>query len=398
MPKRKNDSQGEEPARAAVSGQRGVTNMTAAGISRRSLVLGATTGAAALASAGWPGAAGAADKLVVGVIYVGTRGDFGWNQSHATAVEALKTVPGVSVVEEENVPETLAVANTMKSMIELDGAKLIFGTSFGYFNPFMVDIARQYPDVQLRHPTTLWSADKHPANLGGYFAYMDQAHYVNGVAAGLSSKTGKIGYVAAKPISLVLRTINSFMLGVSKGNPGATVKLIFTGDWSLPVREAEAANALASAGCDVVACHVDSPKVIVETLERRGVKSCGHNTSQAALAPKGFITGAETKYETIYKGFAELLARGEPLPNVAIGGYDKDMVTSTPFGAGASEEARRAATEAIAALRAGQPMFAGPIRDNKGNVIVAPGSALGNYAPELETANYLVEGIEGSVT
>ncbi len=398
MPKRKNDSQGEEPARAAVSGQRGVTNMTAAGISRRSLVLGATTGAAALASAGWPGAAGAADKLVVGVIYVGTRGDFGWNQSHATAVEALKTVPGVSVVEEENVPETLAVANTMKSMIELDGAKLIFGTSFGYFNPFMVDIARQYPDVQLRHPTTLWSADKHPANLGGYFAYMDQAHYVNGVAAGLSSKTGKIGYVAAKPISLVLRTINSFMLGVRKGNPGATVKLIFTGDWSLPVREAEAANALASAGCDVVACHVDSPKVIVETLERRGVKSCGHNTSQAALAPKGFITGAETKYETIYKGFAELLARGEPLPNVAIGGYDKDMVTSTPFGAGASEEARRAATEAIAALRAGQPMFAGPIRDNKGNVIVAPGSALGNYAPELETANYLVEGIEGSVT
>ncbi len=398
MPKRKNDSQGEEPARAAVSGQRGVTNMTAAGISRRSLVLGATTGAAALASAGWPGAAGAADKLVVGVIYVGTRGDFGWNQSHATAVEALKTVPGVSVVEEENVPETLAVANTMKSMIELDGAKLIFGTSFGYFNPFMVDIARQYPDVQLRHPTTLWSADKHPANLGGYFAYMDQAHYVNGVAAGLSSKTGKIGYVAAKPISLVLRTINSFMLGVRKGNPGATVKLIFTGDWSLPVQEAEAANALASAGCDVVACHVDSPKVIVETLERRGVKSCGHNTSQAALAPKGFITGAETKYETIYKGFAELLARGEPLPNVAIGGYDKDMVTSTPFGAGASEEARRAATEAIAALRAGQPMFAGPIRDNKGNVIVAPGSALGNYAPELETANYLVEGIEGSVT
>lgn len=398
MPKRKNDSQGEEPARAAVSGQRGVTNMTAAGISRRSLVLGATTGAAALASAGWPGAAGAADKLVVGVIYVGTRGDFGWNQSHATAVEALKTVPGVSVVEEENVPETLAVANTMKSMIELDGAKLIFGTSFGYFNPFMVDIARQYPDVQLRHPTTLWSADKHPANLGGYFAYMDQAHYVNGVAAGLSSKTGKIGYVAAKPISLVLRTINSFMLGVRKGNPGATVKLIFTGDWSLPVREAEAANALASAGCDVVACHVDSPKVIVETLERRGVKSCGHNTSQAALAPKGFITGAETKYETIYKGFAELLARGEPLPNVAIGGYDKDMVTSTPFGAGASEEARRAATEAIAGLRAGQPMFAGPIRDNKGNVIVAPGSALGNYAPELETANYLVEGIEGSVT
>ncbi|CAA0109426.1 Purine-binding protein [Starkeya nomas] len=371
--------------------------MTAA-INRRSLLKSTAFGAAALASASWAGRARAAENLVVGVVYVGPRGDFGWSQSHATAVEALKKVPGVTVVEEENVPETLAVSNTMRSMIELDGAKLIFGASFGYFNPFMIDMAKQYPDVQFRHPTTLWSADKHPANLGGYFAYLDQAHYVDGVAAGLSSKTGKIGYIAAKPISLVLRNINSFMLGARLGNPNATVKLIFTGDWSLPVREAEAANALAGAGCDVVACHVDSPKVIVETLERRGVKSCGHNASQASLAPKGFITGAENKYETIYKGFAEALVKGEKLPNVAVGGYDKDMVTNTPYGAGATEEARRAADAAIAALKTGKPIFVGPINDNKGNVIVAAGSSLGNYAPELETTNYLVEGVEGSVT
>jgi len=181
--------------------------MTAA-INRRSLLRSTAFGAAALASASWAGRAGAAEDLVVGIVYVGPRGDFGWNQSHATAVEALRKVPGVTVVEEENVPETLAVSNTMRSMMELDGAKLIFGTSFGYFNPFMVDLAKQYPDVQFRHPTTLWSADKHPANLGGYFAYLDQAHYVDGVAAGLSSSTGKIGYIAAKPISLVLRNIN----------------------------------------------------------------------------------------------------------------------------------------------------------------------------------------------
>lgn len=369
-----------------------------ASINRRGLLKGAALGSAALALARWSGPARAAEGLVVGVVYVGPRGDFGWNQSHATAVEVLKKVPGVTVVEEENVPETLAVSNTMRSMIEMDGAKLIFGTSFGYFSPFMIDLAKQYPDVQFRHPTTLWSAEKHPANLGGYFAYLDQAHYVDGVAAGLSSKTGKIGFIAAKPISLVLRNVNSFMLGARLGNPNATVKLIFTGDWSLPVREAEAANALAGAGCDVVACHVDSPKVIVETLERRGVKSCGHNASQASLAPKGFITGAENKYETIYKGFAEALVKGEKIPNVAVGGYDKGMVTNTPYGAGATEEARRAADAAIVALQTGKPIFVGPIKDNKGNVIVAAGSSLGNYAPELETTNYLVEGIEGSVT
>ena len=87
--------------------------------------------------------------------------------------------------------------------------------------------------------------------------------------------------------------------------------MIFTGDWSLPVREAEAANALVDAGCDVITCHVDGPKVVIETAEKRGVKSRGHNASQAPLAPKGFITGAEYKWETIYKGYASDLAAGK---------------------------------------------------------------------------------------
>src|SRR5882757_7951430 len=92
---------------------------------------------------------------------------------------------------------------------------------------------------------------------------------------GITSKSNKIGYIAAKPIPLVLRNVNSFMLGARKVNPNATVQLIVTGDWALPVREAEAANALVDAGCDIVACHIDSPKVVIETAEKRGVKSCG---------------------------------------------------------------------------------------------------------------------------
>ncbi len=89
-----------------------------------------------------------------------------------------------------------------------------------------------------------------------------------------------------------------------------TVQVIFTGEWSMPVREAEATNALIDAGCDVITCHVDSPKVVIETAEGRGVKTCGHNASQAPLAPKGFITGAEYKWITIYSQFADLLVQG----------------------------------------------------------------------------------------
>jgi basic membrane protein A len=332
----------------------------------------------------------------VGFIYVGPRGDFGWNQSHAVAAAALKATPGLKIIEEENVPETIAVAKTMESMITLDNASLIFGTSFGYFDPFMIDMAKKYPKVQFRHPTGLWKKDKHPGNLGGYFCYIEQAHYVNGIAAGLSTKSNKIGYVAAKPIALVLRTINTFTLGVKKVNPKAEVHLIFTGDWALPVREAEAVNSLINAGVDVVACHVDSPKVVVETADARGVKSCGHNTDQSKLAPKGFVTGAELKYITIYKAYTDMILKGEPLPNLYEGGFDRDMVQNTPFGAGAPEAARRAAITATGEVKGGAPIFVGPIKDNTGKLVIP--KTLGLYDPSLWGTNYLVEGVIGSVT
>jgi simple sugar transport system substrate-binding protein len=359
---------------------------------RRNFLIGGTAGAVLGASAM---TARAADTTV-GFVYVGPRADFGWNQSHAVAAAELKSVAGVKVIEEENVPESIAVAKTMESMINFDGASLIFGTSFGYFDPFMVDTAKAYPDVQLRHPTSLWNKDKHPMNLGGYFCYIEQAHYVNGIAAGLSTKTNKLGYIAAKPIALVLRTINAFAMGARKVNPDVEVRLIMTGDWALPVREAEATNALIDAGCDVVACHVDSPKVVVETAEARGAKSCGHNADQSGLAPKGFVTGAELKYVTIYKGYTEMIVRGETLPNQFEGGYDKDMVKSSPFGAGATDAARQAAQAAISDLKGGAPIFVGPLKDNTGKMVSE--KTLGLYDPSLWGTDYLVEGVIGSTT
>ena len=361
-------------------------------MTRRAVLAGAGAGAAVLSSGLTARAAG---TVTVGIVYVGPRDDFGWNQAHAEAAAVLKTVPGVTVLEEERVPETDACVKTMESMIKLDGASLIFGTSFGYFDPFMIDLAKSNPAVQFRHPSTLWTKGQHPDNLGGYFCYLDQADYVNGIAAGLSTKTNKIGFVAAKSIDLVLRNVNSFALGVRKVNPKAEVQLLITGDWALPIREAEATNALIDAGCDVVSCHVDSPKIMVQTAEGRGVKSCGHNVSQASLAPKGFITGAENKWETFYKSFAANIANGEKLPNLLTGGYDKDMCRSSTFGAGASEEARKAATAAIAALTAGAPIFVGPIKDNKGKLVID--KTYGLYDPFLERTNYLVDGINGSI-
>jgi basic membrane protein A and related proteins len=371
--------------------------MSVSQFSRRALLKTVALGAVGSAlDVGAMQRAFAAD-LTVGIVYVGARDDFGWNRAHAIAIKALKEVSGVKVVEEENVPETDACSKSMESMVNLDGAGLILATSFGYYSPFVVDLARKYPNVEFRHPAPLWNKDKDPSNAGSYFGYLNQGHYVDGVAAGLSTKTNKLGFVAAKPIASVLSNINSFLLGARSVNSNAVVQVIFTGDWSMPVREAEAANALVDAGCDVVTCHVDGPKVVIETAEKRGAMSCGHNASQAPLAPNGFITGAEYKWETIYKGYAAGLGKGEKLSNFTAGGIEADMVQNTPFGAGATEPAKKAALAAIEGLKAKKPIYVGPLKDNKTGKVVID-KAYGNLDPFLDKMDYLLEGVIGSTT
>jgi simple sugar transport system substrate-binding protein len=197
--------------------------------------------------------------FTVGFVYVGPKGDFGYNQAHAEGAAEVAKMPGVKIREEENVPETVAVQKTMESMIELDGASLLFPTSFGYFDPHILKIAEKYPKVTFLHCGGLYQEGKHPTNAGSYFGYIDEAQYVAGIVAGLTTKTNKLGFIAAKPIPQVLRNINSFTLGARSVNAKANTSVVFTGDWSLPVKEAEAANSLADQGIDVLTMHVDSP-------------------------------------------------------------------------------------------------------------------------------------------
>ena len=165
-------------------------------VSRRRVLQGTAT----LAFAGaLPTRRAIAKDTVVGFIYVGSRDDYGYNQAHAQGAAALKKLTGIKVVEEEKVPETDAVEKTMESMINLDGATLLFPTSFGYYNPHMIKMANKYPKLRFEHCGGLWS-DKDPKNAGSYFGYIDEAQYISGIVAGHTSKSGRLGFVAAKPI------------------------------------------------------------------------------------------------------------------------------------------------------------------------------------------------------
>jgi basic membrane protein A and related proteins len=362
-------------------------------ISRRHLLQGSA--ALTLGSALGVRSALAADTTV-GFIYVGSRDDYGYNQAHAQGAAALKKLPGIKVVEEEKVAETDAVEKTMESMINLDGATLLFPTSFGYYNPHVLKMAAKYPKIHFEHCGGLWT-DKDPKNAGSYFGYIDEAQYVSGIVAGFTTKSGKLGFVAAKPIPQVLRNINAFMLGAKLANPKATTQVIFTGDWSMPVKEAEATNSLIDQGVDVLTCHVDGPKTVMENAARRGAFVCGYHVNQSPLAPKAYLTGAEWNWEALYPKFVKMIASGEGIPNFYRGGLKEEIVKVSPYGEAVSAEARKAADDIKAQLTAGTyTIFKGPITDNKGQVVIASGIQRGQKDPELEKMDYLVDGVIGA--
>jgi basic membrane protein A and related proteins len=364
-------------------------------ISRRRVLQG--TAALALGTA-LPLRQAAAKETTVGFIYVGSRDDYGYNQAHAQGAAALKSMSGVKIVEEEKVPETDAVEKTMESMINLDGATLLFPTSFGYFNPHMIKIAQKFPKLRFEHCGGLWT-DKDPKNAGSYFGYIDEAQYVSGIVAGYQTKSGKLGFVAAKPIPQVLRNINAFTMGAKLSNPKATLQVIFTGDWSMPVKEAEATNALIDQGVDVVTCHVDGPKTVVENAARRGAMVCGYHVNQAVLAPQAYLTGAEWNWEVLYPRFVKMFTADETIPNFYRGGLKEQLVKVSPYGPMVSEAARKHADEVKAALTAGDyVIFKGPVSDNKGKIVIAAGVARGQTDAELEKMDYLVDGVIGATS
>jgi basic membrane protein A len=360
---------------------------------RRDVLKGA---GAALALGGFGGLATAQAPITVGFIYVGPKDDFGYNQAHAEAVAEIKKLPGIKAVEEENVPETTAVQKAMQGMISQDGATLLFPTSFGYFDPHMLAVAGKNPNVRFAHCGGMWTEGKHPKNTGSFFGYIDECQYLNGVVAGHMSKSKKLGFIAAKPIPQVLRNINAFTMGARSVDPSITTTVIFTGDWSMPVKEAEATNSLADQGVDVFTMHVDGPKVIVETAAKRGKFVCGYHASQAKLAPAAYLTGAEWNWITAYKTIIDAARTGKPHPNFVRGGLKEGFVKPSPYGAMVSAPAKKAADDVKAAMLKGSfDIFKGPLKDNAGKTIIEAGKLFKQTDPALEGMNYLVEGVVG---
>jgi len=331
------------------------------------------------------------EKLKVGFIYVGSATDGGYSQAHDNGRKYLEEkIPNVQAVIKESVPEGQEVEKVAADMVD-QGCKVIFATSFGYMD-YIEKVAKKYPDVKFFHCSGYKTAD----NMSTYFGREYQARYLTGIIAGMKSKNGKIGYVAAFSIPEVVRSVNAFTLGARSVNPNAVVKVTWTNTWYDPAKEKEAAVALLDQGVDVLGQYQDTTAA-QQAAEERGVACIGSDMDMSAAAPKTNMTSAVWNWGPYYTQAVQSVIDGKFKSESYWGGIDTGIVQISPLTKNAPEGAQAKIDEAKAKMsNKSWDVFTGPIKDQTGNVKVADGQKMSDK--ELLSFDWLVEGVEGQIS
>lgn len=327
--------------------------------------------------------------LIVGAIYVGSVNDAGYNQAMKEGLEEMKkNIPGIKLLEAENVPEGAEAERVIENMIQ-QGATLIFPTSFGHMEP-AANVAERHPEVIFMHAGGWIQTD----NFGNYYGNMPPSFYPMGVAAGKMTKTNKLGFVIGLPIGWSIANVNAFHLGARTVNPDVETTVVVTGGWLDRAKETAAANALIDKGVDVLTMHVDSPGTIIQTAEERGVYSIGFQSLAAQkFAPKGWITGLGFTWGGVMTEAAQQVIDGTWKSQMLRKGIDEGYITVAPFGEAVPEDVRKIILGAVAELAEGFNIFTGPIKDQEGNIRLSEGETVS--AGDLGNFDWYAEGIIG---
>jgi basic membrane protein A len=227
------------------------------------------------------GTAAVAADVKVGFVYVGPIGDGGWTYEHDKGRLAVEKHFGdrVETIYQENVPEGADAERVMTTMA-MQGADLIFTTSFGYMDP-TINVAKKFPNVKFEHATGYKRSD----NVSTYSARFYEGRAIQGHIAGKMTKTNKVGYIASFPIPEVIRGINSAYIHAKKVNPDIEFNIIWVYTWFDPAKEADAAKALIDQGADVVLQHTDSTAPQAAAKEAGNVITFGQASDMGEYAP-----------------------------------------------------------------------------------------------------------------
>lgn len=355
-----------------------------------------------------------AQNIKVGVIYIGDPADgSGYSYAHDQGIVGMQQELGLSdsqIVRKLNVSDSDSSA--IKEAIEAciaDGCNIIFGTSYGYMET-MATLADEYPDVYFAHGTGYMSND---TNFSNYFGRIYQARYMAGVAAGLKTETGKIGYVSAYGTEMAetCSGINAFTLGVQSVNPDAVVYVKTLSSWYDPTNETAYAEALLEMGCDVIAQHCDTanPQIAAENAGKWG---CGYNSDMTKDAPDAHLCAPIWNWDVYYTKAVKAVIDGtwSELGNY-YGGYADGLVDISPLSANCAEGTADKIDQVKTLFKSGSwDVFSGvklsfddngqlvetdgALVDNQGNEIVAAGGSSVADSVITGSMNYFVKGVE----
>ncbi len=336
----------------------------------------------------------------VGFVMVGSRSDSGYNQAVYDASQAVaKDKPNVRVITSDNVPENNSVVQAMQSMVD-QGAKLIFATSYGYFSQAL-KFAQDHPNVVVLHQGG-FQKGSFPPNFGTYWGEAYEPVSLGGMAAGGVTRTNKLGFVYAFPISQTIANIDAFELGAQKLNPAAQTYLVNTSNWCDPLKQKEAAAALLSQGIDVISQHQDCQATVVQAAKAAGKYVVGYHYDAQVLDPSGWLTGSAWDWHGIYENIITSVATGKfaggPYNANWVGtfAHNDNPLTLASFGSSVPSELRSKIIAEQAALK--QPnasVFTGPISCQDGTVLVPAGQTM-TY-DQVNNISCLVKGVVGTL-
>ena len=232
------------------------------------------------------------ETMKVGFVYIGSINDEGYTQAHDKGRLAIEAM-GIKTAYVENVGENSDCEVAIRNLID-QGCNVIYTNSFGFMD-WTAKVAKDFPNIYFGHCSGYTQLD----NMCSYFGKVYQARYLAGIAAGLRTANGKIGYVAAFPLPECIRGINAFTLGVLSVNPTATVEVVWTSTWYDPAVEKQAALELLNKGCDVLEQHQDTTAPQIAAQEK-GAYCIGYNVATPTAAPKSYLTAPIFNWAVFY--------------------------------------------------------------------------------------------------
>ncbi|MBQ2240779.1 MAG: BMP family ABC transporter substrate-binding protein [Clostridia bacterium] len=306
------------------------------------------------------------DAFKVGFIFLHDENST-YDKNFIDAAKAACAALGLSedqMILKTNIPETAACYDAACELVEA-GCDLVFADSFGH-EAFMIQAAKENPDVQFCHATGTKAHTEKIANYHNAFASIYEGRYVAGIVAGMklndmiakgeiTADKAVIGYVAAWPYAEVKSGYTSFFLGARSVCPTATMKVEYTNSWFDIALEKTAAEKLIGDGCVLISQHADSEGA-PKACDAAGVPNVAYNISTKDIAPNTWLISSKINWEPYMKLIIEKTrdGKGNEIPYDWCGGFEEGAVMLTELNAAyAAPGTQEAIDAAIAAFKAG---------------------------------------------